>query len=1365
MYKKSLLITAIIFVSLSLKAQTISAPLLLSPANNSRYVKTQKLTLSWLKVEGYGSYQVQISLTPGFEPENLVFSTVRAGESVTAPGLAQETLHYWRVRVNADQSDWSEIWKFTTTSNPVKVQLIFPEDGINNINTAIVEFLWSSDSANTNFNFQLSTDSEFSDTLRNIFTEDNFLELTNLSNGFIHYWRIRPFNVDGIPGEWSETSSFKTKLSKPLLTYPGNFFNNQDTSLVFRWNRVNTASIYRVELSSGKSFDDSLIITSRSTVYNQLKIDSLMHDSIYYWRVQATNAFNDSSSWSDPFSFKTHLKGPGIISPQNNAMNTDTSLTMKWQNLGLDYIYRVQLAEDSNYFWKVYADHLLGDSVKVSGLKYNQDYYLRVNIRDNIGDTSAWSNKTKFTTKLSSPQFLFPPADSVMLYQKIKLTWTIIKGAELYDFDIAYDSLFAGMVFSRTLKDTVLLIDSLLNGKDYYCRVKAFNSKGQRSDYSSVHKFSTFVLPFTTKKIASTINFSKNATDSVYSMELFNSGSEPLIFSSIFAKPDSVLYTDVNELVINSKETKYINIYADTSKVDTGRYETTLNIVNLRGENIEDTVKLGLSYRALKAAASLSSDSLFFDTTHSTNPAYQKFFLSNRKGNYTLLIDKIFIEGRDTSSFKLLNKPEYLNAGDSVQISISFKPYVQDSNFASVVIITNAYPNNMIEIPLTGIGRGGDIDQKTFNELALFNDLPFETLSSNNRKFKMRNSGKARLDYSISFVENYFKLGKTTTNSFKLQSGDSLEFELQYITPDFKEQNIDTMIIIHNGVGKSPYKFELRGGFDSLASTQNILNSITVDGKKFPLEDFVADQSASIQARIENDILKDLQNLEFKLNYYKGGPGKKLTAQQPAKNTFIIPAVEITPNGLLIQGELYSKGMAGSPADSMLIFEPVEIQTALYDFQTPEVIIPKSVPAPNPADADVKWVMFGFNYGNVIADTAFNFFGGVRKMQDGDWIVYEYDESIPNSFRKFNEYYLEPGKAYFIAQSIKNEVKLSYKYKELVLSRKLKDNIISFTQNGWKAISNPYNFDVEVDSNIVLYKYDTQRKSYKLTNIMKPGEGYFISPEVAEIKLKTYGQYFPGALPKFISDAGWHIDIEFSNGLKSENVLFTHKPKSSMEVLNKKYPDRILKAPSLDRSLEVYLLNSESGEKFYAAAGNNAEGNVWELNIRTEKPASLSSIVSIFGNIPENLEAVLMCINSNEVFNLKTESNLFLNSGERFVLIIGSKNFVDKMINNFNGFSVKEFSLSQNYPNPFNPATKIKYSVPSAESPKILSAVPVVLKVYDILGREVATLVNENKAPGNYEVTFTADKLASGVYFYELRSGSFSSVKKLMLLK
>ncbi len=92
------------------------------------------------------------------------------------------------------------------------------------------------------------------------------------------------------------------------------------------------------------------------------------------------------------------------------------------------------------------------------------------------------------------------------------------------------------------------------------------------------------------------------------------------------------------------------------------------------------------------------------------------------------------------------------------------------------------------------------------------------------------------------------------------------------------------------------------------------------------------------------------------------------------------------------------------------------------------------------------------------------------------------------------------------------------------------------------------------------------------------------------------------------------------------------------------------------------------------------------------------------------------------------------------------------------------FQLYQNYPNPFNPSTTIQYSIPSNKNSSE-GATLVTLKIYDLLGREVETLVNEQKLPGFYEIKFSAANLSSGVYFYRIKAANFVETKKMILLR
>ena len=103
----------------------------------------------------------------------------------------------------------------------------------------------------------------------------------------------------------------------------------------------------------------------------------------------------------------------------------------------------------------------------------------------------------------------------------------------------------------------------------------------------------------------------------------------------------------------------------------------------------------------------------------------------------------------------------------------------------------------------------------------------------------------------------------------------------------------------------------------------------------------------------------------------------------------------------------------------------------------------------------------------------------------------------------------------------------------------------------------------------------------------------------------------------------------------------------------------------------------------------------------------------------------------------------------------GKYEYTDAIEVNYN--APEHFVLDQNYPNPFNPTTKISYEIPAKSN--------VVIKIYDLLGSEVVALINEEKQPGRYQVEFNATNLPTGIYFYSISAGEYSSIKKMILLK
>lgn len=183
-------------------------------------------------------------------------------------------------------------------------------------------------------------------------------------------------------------------------------------------------------------------------------------------------------------------------------------------------------------------------------------------------------------------------------------------------------------------------------------------------------------------------------------------------------------------------------------------------------------------------------------------------------------------------------------------------------------------------------------------------------------------------------------------------------------------------------------------------------------------------------------------------------------------------------------------------------------------------------------------------------------------------------------------------------------------------------------------------------------------------------------------------------------------------------------------------------------------------------------GQIWELATLPNSSLNAMKFVSTStGWIAANNGKVFRTLDGGEQWEAQesgVQTNLtsmdFINNYSGIIVgedgvILTTKNggVVSSVRNEYHNAIPKTFELQQNFPNPFNPITKISFSLPSDEF--------TVLKVYDVLGREIVTLVNEEKRLGTYSVNFDASNLASGIYFYKLTSGNFSQTKKMVLAK
>jgi hypothetical protein len=244
---------------------------------------------------------------------------------------------------------------------------------------------------------------------------------------------------------------------------------------------------------------------------------------------------------------------------------------------------------------------------------------------------------------------------------------------------------------------------------------------------------------------------------------------------------------------------------------------------------------------------------------------------------------------------------------------------------------------------------------------------------------------------------------------------------------------------------------------------------------------------------------------------------------------------------------------------------------------------------------------------------------------------------------------------------------------------------------------------------------------------------------------------------------------DFSQGIGSFKIdyRFTYDPsKNNWVYLNRDFPiygipDTILIDAKTDGQQHhiSYLVTDENEELFRINTNKYATVTAFfdPIKAYTLNAGALVAGSSLF--FPMKIEQIGIKLGSTRQAGQVYSGTIFLDNF-RLLYPSGVTSVDDEQI------ILSEFGLYNNYPNPFNPITKIKFNLPLLGQDGILSY-KTELKIYDILGNEVTTLINEQKSPGIYEVEFDSAKykLSSGVYFYQLKAGEFTSTKKFVLMK
>lgn len=292
----------------------LAAPAPTSPANGAVNQKIAT-SLMWQAPAGAVNYTVRVYEDDA--AQTLVYeNTAVTGSSVVPTDLKPETKYMWTAQaVDADGygSEWSPMWKFTTTTVLAAVPALDkPANDAKDV-MADAKLEWKTAEYAQTYDVQVSTASNFSSTIVNLTGVSNVeLPVAGLALGQRYFWRVRSVNAAG-PSAWSETWSFVVAPLAPAmvsLSSPPNGAGNQEYTVALSWNDVTGAESYQVQVSETNMFATTVLDKSKLPVATA-GVSGLKEKTAYYWRVRATNSVGDGA-WSDVWTFTTKQAPSGV---------------------------------------------------------------------------------------------------------------------------------------------------------------------------------------------------------------------------------------------------------------------------------------------------------------------------------------------------------------------------------------------------------------------------------------------------------------------------------------------------------------------------------------------------------------------------------------------------------------------------------------------------------------------------------------------------------------------------------------------------------------------------------------------------------------------------------------------------------------------------------------------------------------------------------------------------------------------------------------------------------------------------------------------------------------------------------------------
>jgi predicted phage tail protein len=370
-------------------------------------------------------------------------------------------------------------------------------------------FTWDGVAGATVYNLQVSTAVNFSSYVLNITTSSlNYTMTSDMTSNHLMYWRTRA-KSGSTYGAWSAVWQFSTANSPsiPSLASPAN--NSLITIYIplLDWkDSTNYPHHYQIQIATEKTFSSTGLVKDTTVTGSSYTTETLQSNTLYYWRVRAFNIAGQYSAWSSTLSFRTAILPPTLLSPADGLSLPDRRPPLDWDDVSGANGYSLQISKYSNFSSTVMTGSPTDSKFTPgSNLAANTQLYWRVRAKGTNGP-SAWSSVWSFTTANPPgvPSLSSPSNKALTTNYRPKLDWSnsfLPSGTtfDYYQVQVATENTFASPlvdehVVGLTTSDYTPASDLAPNAT-YYWRVRAFNTAGQYSAWSSTLSFRTAILP------------------------------------------------------------------------------------------------------------------------------------------------------------------------------------------------------------------------------------------------------------------------------------------------------------------------------------------------------------------------------------------------------------------------------------------------------------------------------------------------------------------------------------------------------------------------------------------------------------------------------------------------------------------------------------------------------------------------------------------------------------------------------------------------------------------------------------------------------------------------------------------------------